>query len=111
MAIPYYANANRGPAEMIVWVPTTRAGATRPTIASLSTPTASHCFANDTVDAMNDGVAPRNSSDEHENDLPGGTGGEQPSGYSTTSASLSGWAVRASTGGTTIDSAATAPRP
>jgi len=38
VAIPYYANANRGPAEMIVWVPTTPAGATRPTIASLSTP-------------------------------------------------------------------------
>jgi DUF1680 family protein len=63
-AIPYYANANRGPAEMIVWVPPTRAGATRPTIASRSTPTASHCFINDTVDAMNDGVAPKNSSDE-----------------------------------------------
>ena len=64
VAIPYYANANRGPAEMIVWVPTTPAGAMRPTIASLATPTASHCFANDTVDAMNDGVAPKNSSDE-----------------------------------------------
>jgi DUF1680 family protein len=64
VAIPYYANANRGAAEMIVWVPTTSAGATRPTIASLSTPTASHCFVNDTVDAMNDGVAPKNSSDE-----------------------------------------------
>ena len=64
VAIPYYANANRGPAEMIVWVPTTPAGATRPTIASLSTPTASHCFVNDTVGAMNDGVAPKNSSDE-----------------------------------------------
>ena len=64
VAIPYYANANRGPAEMIVWVPTTPAGAMRPTIASLSTPTASHCFVNDTVDAMNDGVAPKNSSDE-----------------------------------------------
>ena len=64
VAIPYYANANRGPAEMIVWLPTTSSGATRPTIASLSTPTASHCFVSDTVDAMNDGVAPKNSSDE-----------------------------------------------
>ena len=64
VAVPYYANANRGPAEMLVWVPTTPAGATPPTIASLSTATASHCFANDTVDAMNDGVAPKNSSDE-----------------------------------------------
>jgi DUF1680 family protein len=58
LAIPYYAHANRGPAEMIVWVPTTPAGATCPTIASLSTPTASHCFVNDTVGTMNDGVAP-----------------------------------------------------
>jgi hypothetical protein len=64
VAIPYYANANRGAAEMIVWVPTTAAGATHPTIASLATPTASHCFVNDTVSAMNDGVAPKNSSDE-----------------------------------------------
>src|SRR5262249_29945186 len=49
VAIPYYANSNRSPAEMIVWVPTTSAGATRPTLASLATPTASHCFVNDTV--------------------------------------------------------------
>ena len=53
-----------GPAEMVVWAPTTPAGATLPTIASLATPTASHCFANDTVSAMNDGVTPKNSSDE-----------------------------------------------
>jgi DUF1680 family protein len=64
VAIPYYANANRGPAEMIVWVPTTSSLAKRPTISSLSTATASHCFVNDTVDAMNDGLTPRNSSDE-----------------------------------------------
>ena len=64
VAIPYYANANRGPAQMQVWTPTTSAAATRPTIASLATPTASHCFANDTVAAMNDGLTPKNSSDE-----------------------------------------------
>ena len=58
VAIPYFANANRGPAEMIVWVPTTSSRAMCPTIVSLSTPTASHCFASDTVAAMNDGVAP-----------------------------------------------------
>jgi hypothetical protein len=63
-AVPYYANANRGPVEMVVWTPTTAAGASRPTIAALSTPSASHCFANDTVAAMNDGVTPKNSSDE-----------------------------------------------
>lgn len=49
---------------MQVWTPTTSALATRPTIASLATPTASHCFANDTVAAMNDGVTPGNSTDE-----------------------------------------------
>src|SRR5262249_2513950 len=48
----------------IVWVPTSQAGATRPTIASLATSTASHCFANDTVGAMSDGIAPKSSSDE-----------------------------------------------
>ena len=64
VAIPYYANANRGPAEMQVWTPTTPAGATRPTIALLAIPSASHCFASDTVTAMNDGTMPKNSSDE-----------------------------------------------
>ncbi len=64
VAVPYYANANRGPAEMVVWIPTTPSGAIRPSLASLATPSASHCFANDTVAAMNDGVAPKGSSDE-----------------------------------------------
>jgi DUF1680 family protein len=64
VAIPYYANANRGPAQMQVWTPTTPTAATRSTIASLATPIASHCFASDTVAAMNDGVTPKNSSDE-----------------------------------------------
>ncbi len=41
---------------------------------------------------------------------PGGTIGEQTSGPSTTSASRAAWAARASTGGTTVDSDATAPR-
>ncbi|MDG3007857.1 glycoside hydrolase family 127 protein [Paludisphaera mucosa] len=64
VAVPYHANANRGPAEMIVWAPTAPSGAQPATIASLATPTASHCFVGDTVDAMNDGVAPKGSSDE-----------------------------------------------
>ncbi len=63
-AIPYYANANRGPVQMQVWTPTTPEGAKRPTIASLAIPTASHCFASDTVAAMNDGIMPKSSSDE-----------------------------------------------
>jgi hypothetical protein len=64
MAIPYYANANRQNSEMLVWLPTDENGAMRQTIASLATPTASHCFANDTVSALNDGETPKNSSDE-----------------------------------------------
>jgi DUF1680 family protein len=64
VAIPYYANANRGPVQMQVWTATTPALATRPTIGSLATATASHCFANDTVAAMNDGTTPKDSSDE-----------------------------------------------
>ena len=64
VAVPYYANTNRGPAEMVVWIPTTPGGAIRPTLASLATPSTSHCFADDTVAAMNDGVAPKGSSDD-----------------------------------------------
>jgi hypothetical protein len=63
-AVPYYANANRGAAEMLVWMPTSAAGATAPTLAGLATPSASHCFANDTVTAMNDGGTPNSSSDD-----------------------------------------------
>jgi hypothetical protein len=48
---------------MLVWLPTTPEGAIRPTIASLATRSASHCFASDTVAALNDGVVPKNSSD------------------------------------------------
>lgn len=31
VAVPYYANTNRGPTEMAVWLPTTAGGATAPT--------------------------------------------------------------------------------
>ena len=35
-----------------------------PTIAALATPSASHCFANDTLTALADGVTPKNSADD-----------------------------------------------
>jgi hypothetical protein len=65
-AIPYYANANRGPAEMKVWIPEDASDAVRPTLTSSATPSASHCFASDTVSALNDERpgAPKNSSDQ-----------------------------------------------
>lgn len=62
-AIPFYANSNRGPAEMAVWLPATESAAIRPTLASLFKATASHCFERDTVAALNDGATPASSSD------------------------------------------------
>jgi uncharacterized protein len=66
VAIPYFANANRNPGEMEVWIAETteRAQAlSSPTFASAAQPTASHCFANDTVSALNDQIEPGNSDD------------------------------------------------
>ena len=66
VAVPYYANANRGPAEMLVWLtetPEHAQAAPLPTIASRSRPSASHCWQNDTVDALNDQVEPSASDD------------------------------------------------
>ena len=112
-AIPYYANSNRGSAEMIVWLPTTSADVRRPTIASLATPTASHCFQNDTVHAMNDVVVPpRNSSDEtRAGGSPGGTAEVPLNGRNTISTDRTSSVVPASIGGTIIASAVTARHP
>jgi hypothetical protein len=63
-AIPYYANANRGPVSMTVWMPTTPEHTIVATIESLAKPSASHCNPSDSVDAINDGIAPKNSADE-----------------------------------------------
>ena len=60
--VPFYANANRGPVEMAVWVPTSAADAKTPTTEGAAVPSASHCFAEDSVYGMNDGKAPRRSS-------------------------------------------------
>jgi hypothetical protein len=65
-AIPYYAWANRGPGEMIVWIPTTEADARPqppPTLASASTVTTS---GGQGARAINDQSEPRSSRDPSE---------------------------------------------
>ncbi|MFZ1933523.1 MAG: hypothetical protein WAU84_07245, partial [Thermoguttaceae bacterium] len=66
VAVPYYANCNRGPAEMLVRLPEAAARAQpRPaaTIAGQARPSASHCWRNDNVAALNDQVEPAASHD------------------------------------------------
>ncbi len=62
-AIPFYTNTNREPTDMEVWIAADAAHAPVLTLASAATPSASHCFANDTVAALNDGIEPRASDD------------------------------------------------
>jgi DUF1680 family protein len=65
-AIPYFANANRAPSEMRVWAAETEDKAEAlppPTLASRATPSASHCWRQDTVSALNDQLAPAASDD------------------------------------------------
>jgi DUF1680 family protein len=66
MAIPYFANANRQPSEMQVWIAETAQQAIPlplPTFALRATPSASHCWANDSVSALNDQIEPIASDD------------------------------------------------
>lgn len=62
VAIPYYAWANRAPGNMIVWVPESVALADRPLDPSI-TASASHCYENDSLTALYDGVEPTSSAD------------------------------------------------
>jgi DUF1680 family protein len=65
-AIPYYAWDHRAPGEMAVWLPTSpdlAAVIPAPTIASRGTPSASFCYQNDSVLAVNDQLEPSSSSD------------------------------------------------
>ncbi len=64
LAIPYYAYANRGPVEMAVWLPETRALAVATSLAAQARPSASHCFPADSLAAMNNQVEPKKSDDE-----------------------------------------------
>jgi len=64
--VPYYSWCNRGPNRMAVWLPARAefaVPASAPTIASKSRVTASHCFNEDSVDAVNDKIEPKNSND------------------------------------------------
>lgn len=66
LAIPYYANANRQPTDMMVWLaetPLKAEPAPRPNLASQAKPSASHCWASDSVAAMNDQLVPTASDD------------------------------------------------
>lgn len=65
-AIPYFANANRQLGEMEVWIaesPERAQPLPSPTIASRAKATASHCWPNDTVSALNDQIEPTASDD------------------------------------------------
>jgi hypothetical protein len=65
-AIPYFANANRQPGEMRVWLaesPEHAEALPCPTVASRARPSASQCWQNDTVSALNDQIEPAASDD------------------------------------------------
>ena len=67
MAIPYFANANRQPTDLMVWMAESLAQASPlppPSIASPASVSASHCFANDTTSALNDQLIPKASDDQ-----------------------------------------------
>jgi len=66
MAIPYFANANREPGEMQVWVaesPLKARPMALPSLANRARPSASHCGSNDSVAALNDQLQPATSDD------------------------------------------------
>jgi DUF1680 family protein len=72
-AIPYFANANRQPGEMSVWIADTTLKADplpSPTVASRAKPSASHCWQNDSLFALNDQIEPTHSDDSR---IPGFT--------------------------------------
>jgi DUF1680 family protein len=60
VAVPYYANANRAPSAMRVWLP---ASADKAVPAPRNHASASYCWRLDSVDAIQDGVVPAKSSD------------------------------------------------
>lgn len=62
-AIPYFAWNNRGPGDMVVWIPESVA-ALPPAPASWLVPSASHCWHADTLEALSDRVLPANSHDQ-----------------------------------------------
>lgn len=63
VAIPYFAWNNRGPGEMVVWLPESPALCEPSPVAWLR-PSASHCWRTDTTVALHDRLEPAGSSDE-----------------------------------------------
>ncbi len=66
-AVPYYSWCNRGAGQMQVWMPRALEKATPlplPTLANRAQASASHCAGPDTVQALNDGIEPKNSADQ-----------------------------------------------
>ena len=66
VAVPYYAWDHREAGPMMVWIPENREAASavaKPTIASESRASASHCFPSDSAAAMNDQMLPKSSID------------------------------------------------
>jgi DUF1680 family protein len=63
MAIPYFANCNRKPCEMRVWLPEMADLARPRSLASGARASASHCWRDDTTGALNDQVEPASSDD------------------------------------------------
>lgn len=61
--VPFYANDNRGPSSLRVWLPADVAHAVPVTLAARSHASASYCWHEDSVDAINDGIVPAKSSD------------------------------------------------
>ncbi len=63
-AVPFYARANRQVQDLVVWLPTSPELAAAFDPYQLFTPSASHCWRNDTVHALNDGIEPKSSADD-----------------------------------------------
>jgi len=61
--VPYYANANRGPSSLRVWLAADPDKAAAATLASRSRASASYCWHEDSVEAIHDGIVPAASSD------------------------------------------------
>ena len=63
-AIPYFANANRKPGDMMVWMAGSPDRARWPNLATRATASASHCNPSDTVSALNGQVEAPAASDD-----------------------------------------------
>jgi DUF1680 family protein len=63
VAIPFYANSNRSPTDMAVWVADEPSQVVPLPLAGDAIASASHCYGGDSVQATNDGIEPKSSDD------------------------------------------------